>query len=364
MNDKILIIEDNVFIIDELEIRLCNLGYTVIGKAISGAEAIKIAEDSTPDLIISDIDLGEGIDGIETIETINSKQNIPVIYLTAFDDDLLVSRAQTTEPYAYLTKPVQEKELSIAIKMALYKHQTEKKLIESNKELIKINAEKDIFVSIMAHDLKNALSSNMQLVELLCSGKLDEAKTQRFLSHLNVSFRKSLDLLSSLIKWGKATQNKEGVKRGDVSPYSLVENVKGLYQQQLADKVITLSNCIAESDVVSTDKDMLEFILRNLISNSIKYTSHNGKIEVSCLDNNEHYEFCVSDTGKGMPAKKLESIFSLDSIRSEPGTDGEEGHGLGLQIIKEYVRLLKGEIWAESEEGKGTKVFFSICKHI
>jgi PAS domain S-box-containing protein len=135
MTTKILIVEDNFIASDETKDRLNKLGFTDCETAFTGEEAIEKAKKFQPDLILMDINLGEGIDGIETAERIHQQQRVPIIYLTAYDDDATLKRAKITDPYAYIVKPFEEKELHRAIDIALYKHETEEKLRESEERL-------------------------------------------------------------------------------------------------------------------------------------------------------------------------------------------------------------------------------------
>ena len=129
---KILIVEDEGIVAEDIQSRLQHRGYKVVGKAVSGEEAIQLAEDEKPDLVLMDIRLkGEMDDGIEAARQIRTRFDIPVIYLTAYADEDTIQRAKLTEPFGYLLKPFEERELHTAIEMALYKHKMEKKLRKS-----------------------------------------------------------------------------------------------------------------------------------------------------------------------------------------------------------------------------------------
>ena len=105
---------------------------------------------------------------------------------------------------------------------------------------------------------------------------------------------------------------------------------------------------------------MIDSILRNLVKNSIKYTTQRGEIILEAEQKGDFTQISISDTGKGMPKEMTYSLFNLNNLNSEPGTEGEVGTGLGLQIVKEYVTIHGGNIWVESEIKKGTKVFFTL----
>jgi len=127
-DEKILIVEDEAIVAIEIRDKLLEIGYSGVTIAYTGEEAIKIVKESIPDLVLMDINLGEGIDGIETAKKIHSSLDIPVIYLTAYSDDETLQKAKVTKPYGYITKPFNERELHIVTEIALYRHKTEKEL--------------------------------------------------------------------------------------------------------------------------------------------------------------------------------------------------------------------------------------------
>jgi CheY-like chemotaxis protein len=126
--NKILIVEDEAIVAIEIKDKLFEMGYSVSGIAYTGEDALKKVEEQIPDLVLMDINLGEGIDGIETAEKIQSGMDIPVIYLTAYSDNETLQKAKITKPYGYITKPFNERELHIVIEIALYKYKAEKEL--------------------------------------------------------------------------------------------------------------------------------------------------------------------------------------------------------------------------------------------
>jgi CheY-like chemotaxis protein len=128
---RILIVEDEGIIAMDIHARLTGMGYSVVGHASTGAQAIQLATDIKPDLILMDIKIKGTLDGIDTAEKIRSRMDLPIIFLTAFADELTLQKARVMGPSGYILKPFQERELAIAIEMALYKHQMEKSLRES-----------------------------------------------------------------------------------------------------------------------------------------------------------------------------------------------------------------------------------------
>jgi len=159
---KILVVEDEPLAAMELQDRLESLGYVVVGVVSSGEEAIQKTAVTHPDLVLMDIVLKGDVDGVETAEQIQSRFNIPVVYLTAHSDEGTLQRARITEPYGYILKPFRERELHATIKMAIHKHKMEEELWESEQALRKAQEELELQVEERTAEL---VIANKQLKE-------------------------------------------------------------------------------------------------------------------------------------------------------------------------------------------------------
>ncbi len=173
---KILVVEDESIIAEDIRRSLQNLGYSVSAVVSSGEKAIKVVEENSPDLVLMDIMLQGKMDGIEAAEQIRSHFNIPVVYLTAYSDEKILERAKITEPFGYIIKPFKERELYINIEVALYKHKMEKKLRES-KEWFS-TALKSIGDAMIATDSNGCIMFMNPVAEALTGWKLDDAQGQ------------------------------------------------------------------------------------------------------------------------------------------------------------------------------------------
>lgn len=180
---KVLIVEDEGITSFELETKIENWGYSVVGTAISGVQAYKMVEEFKPDLIIMDIQLTGVEDGVEVIENIQSKNEIPFIYVTAYSSNVLMDRAHKTLPYAYITKPFNDRELKFAIELALYKYEMEQKMKESESDDNKLMD--NLLTGIFTADLNgNILFTNKYLDEIILSNvpSKDSLETDRLLT--------------------------------------------------------------------------------------------------------------------------------------------------------------------------------------
>lgn len=240
--------------------------------------------------------------------------------------------------------------------------QTEKELRESASKLSELNATKDKFFSIIAHDLKGPFNSLLGFSELLKDEieNGDFSEVSRLSSFIHETSNKNYDLLLNLLEWsrsqtGKIKFNPESLKLAD-----LVDNIIELSNNQAEKKGIALNREIPGDLKIFADKYMLETILRNLVSNAIKFTPKKGEIIVRSIILDDVAKIMVSDSGIGIRSENIEKLFSIDSNISTNGTDNEKGTGLGLILCKEFVSAHGGEIWAESEIGKGSTFYFTI----
>ncbi len=178
MVKKILIVEDESITSFELEMKAQRWGYSVVGIAISGEEAFKMAIELKPDLIIMDIMINGMEDGVELIERIQSEIEVPFIYLTAYSSNTIMNRAHKTSPYAYILKPFDDKELKFAIELAFYKHDLEKELKKADKQYNDLmdNLMTGIFIADIKGDI---LSINKFLADILSNCSLDDTLDRR-----------------------------------------------------------------------------------------------------------------------------------------------------------------------------------------
>ncbi|MCK4979401.1 MAG: tetratricopeptide repeat-containing sensor histidine kinase, partial [Candidatus Delongbacteria bacterium] len=240
--------------------------------------------------------------------------------------------------------------------------QANKKLKESRKELQKSNASKDKFFNILAHDLKNPFSILYTTSEILASyyKELSEKKRTEYVNTIQLSSKHILKLIENLLEWSRS-QN--GNKQFNPVNFNLNEIIKTCYLllKPNADmKNISIDFIMNNEIQLYADKNMLKTIMRNLITNAIKFTNINGKITVSAMKYRGKTIVSVQDNGIGIKKKDQNKLFSIDKHYVSIGTSNEKGTGLGLLLCEEFVKKHKGKIWVESKFGKGSKFIFSI----
>jgi signal transduction histidine kinase len=355
---KILIVEDELLVAEDISTRLKAIGYDITGTASTGEDSLKICEHNLPDIVLMDIMLGKGMDGIETHKAIKEKFDIPVIYLTSYSNPATVLRAKTTEPYGYIIKPFDERELYTTIEMAIHKHKIETDLKHREKELSELNKTKDKLFSIIAHDLTNPFQGILGLTELLAHprGKHSEDEKAKMIQSLHNSANNTYRLIENLLEWSRIQISGIEVVPENIIVSELISDTTETLMDS-ADRKNILVFINAENNLqICSDENILKTIIRNLLSNAIKFTPKGGKVTLEASRISAGLKIIVQDNGGGIPEKRLEHLFSLDENTSTKGTDGEKGTGLGLILCKEFTDKLQGKIIAESVTGKGTKI--------
>ena len=235
-------------------------------------------------------------------------------------------------------------------------------LNEANNELEELVATKDKLFSIIAHDLKNPFNVLLGFSELLAENmhKYPPEKSQTFARNIYDSSKQAYELLSNLLEWSRVQTGKLEPLPVKVKPSEVVQEVNSVCADIAASKEIDLQMVIDCDAFIRADKEMLKTILRNLVTNALKFTFPGGKVVIKTQFQAQEILFVVSDTGFGIEPVHLQSLFNVDCGLSERGTANEKGTGLGLILCKEFVEIQGGQIRAESEPGKGSDFKFTV----
>ena len=238
----------------------------------------------------------------------------------------------------------------------------EQKLKESEKQLLRLNADKDRFISILGHDLKspfnNILGISGVLIEEIRNLNADEIEV--FARNINKSAIITNDLLEDILMWARNQQGGMPFKPQNLSLSATCSDICEILNSSAYEKNITIHNPSADHINVYADAEMIKTILLNLVSNAIKFTNKNGAININAKVNSEDVIISVSDNGVGIPSDNLSKLFDISEVLSTKGTAGETGTGLGLLLCKEFVEKHGGKIWVESEAGKGSDFKFTL----
>nr|MDA3853845.1 HAMP domain-containing sensor histidine kinase [Bacteroidales bacterium] len=212
------------------------------------------------------------------------------------------------------------------------------------------------------HDLRSPFNAILGFSQLLIE-KLptnDDAETGKYLEHIHSSAQNTLVLLDNLLNWARSQTGRSICNPEKANLMDIVDEIFTMSSASSNVKNIALNYTPTIDVDLYTDVDMLKTILRNLISNAIKYTHTNGEITISALQRQNDIEITVSDNGVGMSDELRNNLFEIETNITTVGTANEKGSGLGLVLCKEFVEKLGGNIWGESEEGNGSDFKFTL----
>jgi PAS domain S-box-containing protein len=231
-----------------------------------------------------------------------------------------------------------------------------------NKELNDANATKDKFFSIIAHDLKSPFNTMVGFADLLLEDyyEFDDAERYSMVGKIYNSSMNALRLLENLLEWSQMQRGKMDYNPQKIDLYILSKQVLEQISSSAQNKHISIELSLPQNSWARIDKYMIAVVIRNLISNAIKFTPKNGSIKIRLQNKDSDYLLSVSDTGTGMTAEQIANLFFIESNVSTSGTEGEVGTGLGLILCKEFIDKHEGEIWAESQPGKGSTFYFTV----
>lgn len=251
-----------------------------------------------------------------------------------------------------------------ALKEVEQRRAAERNLMKSERQLKELNATKDKFFSIIAHDLKNPISGFRDLTAFL-SSNYDELSESEKLEWINITKQSAevvFSLLNDLLDWSRSQRGLICFNQAEIDLYWIAENVISILQGNAQKKNIRLENKILPNTIAYVDVSMILAVLRNLLSNAIKFTPNGGKcyIDFELLPEENLIRIHVVDNGVGIDPGKIDALFKIDSSFTTPGTDNERGTGLGLILCKEFINKHNGNIWVESELGEGSKFIFTV----
>ncbi len=393
---KILLVDDNADNLMSMEVVLEKQDYTFV-KATSGRDALKILlKEEDFSLILLDIRMPI-MDGYETAELIYQRdklKHIPIIFISGQDDEeAAIFKGYLAGAVDYIRKPFNSQILrsKVAIFAELYrknqilKSQEEKvtrinddlrklnqeledrvkkrtmELENLNHELKDLNLSKDKFLSVISHDLRNPLTALLASSDRLKKNKTSSPEeVQHLASIIHRTSNKILEQLNELVDWAKNQREKTAFNPISIQLRHGIDISLDLLKTNASQKGISLENRIQDDIFVKADVFMLRSIIQNVAMNAIKYTPDGGTVSVTACNTEHMVEVCIQDTGIGMSQEVQQALFSNFSPVSATGTNNEQGSGLGLLLVRDFVAQHGGIIQIESETGKGTCFKFTV----
>ncbi len=383
----ILVVDDNPNNLGVVFDYLKGYGFNLLA-ARDGESGLKRVHYAKPDLILLDV-MMPGLDGFEVCRRLKkdpATADIPVIFMTA-----LASVDDTVQGFAagavdYITKPLRQEEMLARITTHLQMRALSRDLQARNEHLQRVseelraakdlaekqaaalaelNASKDRLFSIIAHDLRGPFTTLLltsQTVERM-AGSVPTERLKKMGHNLHESAKAVANLLENLLEWarlqlGRIRPNPQRLAAREVVARSVL-----VFHDMADQKNVTVHNAVPEGVSVFADDTMLALVVRNLISNALKFTPPNGQVNVAVQQLDEaanRVHMVVSDTGVGIAPEDQAKLFKLGVHHTALGTNQERGSGLGLLLCQDMLLLNGGEIWIESTPGVGTSVHFTV----
>ncbi len=232
----------------------------------------------------------------------------------------------------------------------------------ANLKLRELNVMKDKFFGIIAHDLRSPFNTMFGFTSILLDDydSMPDRERKELIKNIEGSGRQAYRLLENLLYWAQSQTDRVEINRKEVDLFEIILDTFSMLKETASNKQITLNTTVEENSPAFCDEEMIKTVIRNLVANAIKFSFPNNNVTVSIEDSKNFKKICIEDNGTGIADELKGKIFSLENVYTSKGTHGESGTGLGLIICKEFVEKNGGKIWFESNNGKGTKFYFTV----
>lgn len=354
---KILVVDDVVSNVLLLKILLTNEGFQVC-TANNGEECVKMAKSDNPDLILLDV-MMPGISGFDTAVILKKDPEtaeIPIIFLTALNNPSELVHGFQVGANDFLTKPFNKEELVMRVMHQIQLVAAKRIIIKQNEELKRTISNRDKMYSVIAHDLRSPMASIRMVLNLAVNAIQPEVVgTEIFelLDKANKESEETHNLLDNLLKWTKSQTGRMNVVYQDFDLNDVIPGVVDIFVMIADTKKIRLDYTPCnEKLVVRADNDMLKTVVRNFMSNAIKFSPEGSVIEITAERENNFAKINIRDHGVGIAQERIDELFQKGETTY--GTSGEEGSGLGLQLCADFARKNGGDVRVESVLGEGS----------
>ena len=360
---KILIVDDVVSNVLLLKILLTNEKFQVC-TASNGNMCIEMAKSEHPDLILLDVMMPDlnGFDTAVILKKDPETQEIPIVFLTALNNPSDLVKGFQVGANDFLTKPFNKEELVMRVMHQIQLVAAKRIIVRQNEELKRTISNRDKMYSVIAHDLRSPMASIRMVLNLAVNVVSKDIVGEEIFGLLDKANRESEethDLLDNLLKWTKSQTGRLTVVYQDLDLDDIVPGVVDIFRMIAEMKKIDLKYLPADEKLtVHADNDMIKTILRNFLSNAVKFTPEGKTVEVFYKREGDFARISVRDHGVGIEPERVETIFRTGETTY--GTGGEEGSGLGLQLCQDFARKNGGEAQVESTLGDGSTFSFTI----
>ncbi|MDX1901346.1 MAG: ATP-binding protein [Gammaproteobacteria bacterium] len=355
---KILIVEDEFITAMDMQRNLEKLNYIVLGICGSGEEAIEKSNVLNPDIILMDVSLQGEMKGTEAARQIVRRRRVPIIFITAYNDNETLKHAKLANPYGYLIKPINMSDLNITIDMALFKFKTELESAAKTEQL------KNEFLANMSHEMRTPLNGIIGFSELMYNNKIGETTDvqHEYLGDILSCSQHLLDLINNVLDFSKIESGKIEFKPETVHLGNLINEITNTLSILIENRKLDLSVQVDPAlSNVTIDPVRFKQILYNYLSNAIKFSNDGGEIEVAAYleENDDTFRIEVIDHGIGIDENDLKELFVPFHQLNASANKNYQGSGIGLALTRLLVEAQNGKVGVESVLGSGS-IFYAI----
>lgn len=361
---KILIVDDVMSNVLLLKVLLTNEKFA-IATASNGKQALEQVEKENPDLVLLDVMMPD-LNGFEVAQILKANpktEKIPIIFLTALNSTTDIVKGFQVGANDFISKPFNKEELIIRVTHQISLVAAKRIILNKTQELQRIIMGRDKLYSVIAHDLRSPMGSIKMVLNMLILNLPPEKIGEEMydlLTMANQTTEEVFSLLDNLLKWTKSQIGKLNVVYQDIDVVEVVDGVIDIFNMVAGLKKITILEEKPTKLAVYADIDMLKTVVRNLISNAIKFSNENSEILVKLEEKDGMAVVSVKDNGCGIDEESQKKLLHADTHFSTFGTNNEEGSGLGLLLCQDFVVKNGGKLWFSSKKDEGSTFYFSV----
>lgn len=365
---KVLIVDDVMSNVLLLKVLLTNEKFKIV-TATNGTQALDVVDKEQPDLILLDVMMPD-MSGFEVSQHLKAKpetNDIPIIFLTALNSTADIVKGFQVGANDFISKPFNKEELIIRVMHQISLIAAKRIILRQTEELKRTIMGRDKLYSVIAHDLRSPMGSIKMVLNMLIlnlpSSKIGNEMFE-MLTMANQTTEEVFALLDNLLKWTKSQIGKLNVVYQDMDIVGVIQGVIEIFSMVAELKKIKIGLESPAELEVHADIDMLKTVVRNLISNAIKFSNEGGDVLVKIIDEGGQAVISVVDSGCGISEEDQAKLLHTDTHFSTFGTNNEEGSGLGLLLCQDFVIKNGGKLWFTSKKGTGSTFSFSVPKKV
>lgn len=364
---KILIVDDVMSNVLLLKVLLSSEKFNVL-TATNGVQALEQTRTEHPDLVLLDVMMPD-VSGFEVAQQLKADaetSEIPIIFLTALNSTADIVKGFQVGGNDFISKPFNKEELVIRVNHQISLVAAKRIIMQQTEELRRTIIGRDKLYSVIAHDLRSPMGSIKMVLNMLIinlpSGVIGKDMCE-MLTMANHTTEEAFSLLDNLLKWTKSQIGKLNVVYQNFDIVGVTDSVMEIFNMVAELKGISIDMYHPESIEVHADIDMVKTVIRNLVSNAVKFSNNDGVITINIAEEDDMVIFSVKDCGCGISEENQAKLLHADTHFSTFGTNNEEGSGLGLLLCQDFAVKNGGRLWFESIWGVGSTFSFSIPKN-